>query len=86
MKKSGLIALFIIAFATALSPVAAYAQPVCAYPARWIWRGYWSCEYPARVYYAPPYFHPYYGYHGGYGGGGHSHGGGHSSGGHGGHR
>lgn len=62
MKKSTLIASFTIAFAAALSPVAAYAQPVCAYPAQWVWRGYWSCEYPAQTYYAPPYYYPYYGY------------------------
>lgn len=62
MKKSTLAALFIIASAGALSPAVAYAQPVCAYPAQWIWRGYWSCEYPARTYYAPPYYYPYYGY------------------------
>ena len=61
MKKSTLAALFIIALAGALSPVVAYAQPVCAYPAQWVWRGYWSCEYPAQSYYAPPYY-PYYGY------------------------
>jgi uncharacterized membrane protein YgcG len=62
MKKSTLIALFIIAFAAGLSPVVAHAQPVCAYPAQWVWRGYWNCEYPAQVYYAPPYYYPYYGY------------------------
>jgi len=62
MKKSTRIAFFIIAFAAALSPVIAYAQPVCAYPAQWVWRGYWSCEYPAPTYYAPPYYYPYYGY------------------------
>ena len=68
MKKPMLIALFISVLAAALTPVAGYAQPVCAYPAQWVWRGYWNCEYPARVYYAPPYY-PYYGYaHGYYGG------------------
>jgi hypothetical protein len=91
MKKSTLIALFILAFAAALSPVVANAQPVCAYPAQWVWRGYWSCEYPAPVYYAPPYSYPYYGYpyahFGGFvgrvfpRGGGHFAGGGHFGGG-----
>src|SRR5674476_581329 len=90
MKKSALVALFIIAFAAALSPVVANAQPLCAYPAQWVWRGYWSCEYPARVYYAPPYYYPYYShshaYYGGYVGrayprGGYYGGGGHVGGG-----
>lgn len=62
MKKSTLVAPFIIAIAAALSPVVAHAQPLCAYPAQWVWRGYWNCEYPARAYYAPPYYYPYYGY------------------------
>jgi len=62
MKKPTAFALFIIAIAAALSPAAAYAQPVCSYPAHWVWRGYWNCEYPAQVYYAPPYYYPYYGY------------------------
>jgi hypothetical protein len=94
--KTTRIALFVIAFAVALFPVASYAQyaqPVCAYPAHWIWRGYWSCEYPARVYYAPTYYYPNYGGyigraypHGGayHGGGGHSGGGVRSGGGRGG--
>lgn len=86
MKKSTLIAFFIIAFSAALSPVIAYAQPVCAYPAQWVWRGYWSCEYPARMYYAPPYYYPYYGYpyafYGGFVGRSFPHGGGHLVGGH----
>ena len=72
MKKSTLIALFTIAFAAALSPVVANAQPVCAYPAHWIWRGYWSCEYPAPMYNPSSYYYPYYGYpyayFGGFGG------------------
>jgi hypothetical protein len=61
MKRSTAVALFTLAFAAAVSPVVAYAQPVCAYPAHWVWRGYWSCEYPAPMYY-PLSFYPYYGY------------------------
>ncbi len=86
MKKSTAIALLIIA----LSPAAALAQPFCEYPARWVWRGYWSCEYPAPVYYYPRAYYPYYypyggvylGWRGYYGGGHWS--GGHWGGGHGG--
>jgi hypothetical protein len=81
MKKSKLIAFFIVAFAAALSPVVASAQPVCAYPAQWVWRGYWSCEYPGGMYYGPPYYYPYYGYpyafYGGFVGRAFAHGGGH---------
>jgi uncharacterized membrane protein YgcG len=84
MKKLTRTARFMIAFAAALSPVVANAQPVCPYPAKWVWRGYWSCEYPAPVYYAPPYFYPYYGYYGGYAGRAYPHGGGYFGGGHGG--
>ncbi len=85
MKKPTLVALLMIAFATALVPAVASAQSVCAYPAQWVWRGYWSCEYPARAYYAPPYYHPpYYGHYGGQGGRAYLHGGGHYGGGHGG--
>jgi hypothetical protein len=61
MKKSTAIALFTLAFAAALSPAVAFAQPFCAYPAHWVWRGYWNCEYPAPMYY-PSSFYPYYGY------------------------
>lgn len=61
MKKSTAIALFVVAFAAALAPAVAYAQPVCAYPARWIWRGYWSCEYPVPMYYPGAYYYPFYG-------------------------
>ena len=86
MKKPTVIALFVIALASALSPVVANAQPVCPYPAQWVWRGYWNCEYPARVYYAPPYFYPYYGhahaYYGGYVGRAYPRGGGYYGGGH----
>ncbi len=86
MKKPTLIALFIIAFAAALSPVVAYAQPACPYPAQWVWRGDWNCEYSARAYYAPPYYYPYYGYpygyYGGYGGRVYPRGGGYYGGGH----
>ena len=69
MRKPTLIALFIIALAAALFPAVSYAQPVCAYPAQWVWRGYWNCEYSARAYYAPPYYYSYYGYPYGYYGG-----------------
>jgi hypothetical protein len=62
MKKSTVIALLVIAFTTALSPAVANAQPVCAYPAQWVWRGYWSCEYPVPAYYPSSYYYPYYGY------------------------
>jgi hypothetical protein len=83
MKKSTAIALLIIA----LTPAAALAQPFCEYPAQWVWRGYWSCEYPAPVHYYPrAYYYPY-GYYRPYAGGayfgsrGH-YGGGHYGGGH----
>jgi hypothetical protein len=92
MKRPAAILLFLIA----LCPAAAVAQPICEYPARWIWRGYWSCEYPAPVYYSPRtyyypyrYYAPYAGgvyfgarghYSGGHYGGGHYSG--HSGGGH----
>ena len=62
MRKTTLVGLFIIAFAAGLSPVLSYAQPVCAYPAQWVWRGYWSCEYPGPEYYPPPDYYPYYDY------------------------
>ena len=79
MKKSSRIALFIIALSAALSPLTANAQPVCAYPAQWVWRGYWNCEIPVRGYYAPPYYYPYYGhahtYYGGHVGRAYSRGG-----------
>ena len=94
MKNTLAIALLVVA----LSPAAALAQPFCEYPARWVWRGYWSCEYPAPTYYYPRAYYPY-GYYYPYGGaylgwrgnygGGHWHGGhssgGHAGGGHGGH-
>jgi hypothetical protein len=84
MKKSTAIALFTLAFAAALSPAVAFAQPFCAYPAHWVWRGYWNCEYPAPMYY-PSSFYPYYGYpfvfFGGFGSRPFFHGGGHFAGG-----
>jgi hypothetical protein len=97
MKKSTVIALFIIACAAPAAyaqPAVVqvqYAQPICTYPAHWVWRGYWNCEYPVPVHYPRSYYYPHYGYYGGhvgggyYGGGGHV-GGGHSGGHHGGHR
>jgi uncharacterized membrane protein YgcG len=62
MKKPKLIAMCAFALAVFVSPVVAYAQPVCAYPAQWVWRGYWNCEYPVSAYYPPPYYYPYYVY------------------------
>jgi hypothetical protein len=101
MKRPLALALLVLA----LSPLHAVAQypaypPDCVYPMQWVWRSYWSCEYPAPVYYYPrPYYYtPYYRlhrdyvaprYHGGYHGRGPHEGGRHSgggrSGGHGGH-
>jgi hypothetical protein len=98
MKTSATIALCITAFAASTAdahparntrPVLTqvqYVQPICRFPARWIWRGFWSCEYPAPVFY-PRQNHGYYG--GGHYGGssGHFSGGrGHAGGLHGGHR
>src|SRR5450759_2890843 len=91
MKKSTVIALFTIAFAASTAYAqpsmvqVQYAQSGCTYPAHWVWRGYWNCEYSAPAYYSPSYYYPYYGYpyryYGGYVGGGFRGGGGGHSGG-----
>ena len=48
-----------------------YVQPICGSPAHWVWRGYWSCEYRAPVYYSRSYYAYPYRHHGGHGVGGH---------------
>lgn len=35
-------------------------RPACYEPARWVWRGYWSCEHRPVVYYSYTSY-PYYG-------------------------
>jgi hypothetical protein len=86
MKKLSILALLLAALAASSAGAQGpavhvqYAQPVCGYPAHWVWRGYWSCEYRAPVYYPQFYYSYPYRHHGGHGVRGHS--GGH----HGGHR
>jgi hypothetical protein len=87
VKKSIILALFIAAFAAPAADASPhligvqYAQPICRYPAHWVWRGFWSCEYAAPVYHARPYYGYQQRYYGGHGGGR-----AHSGGRHGGHR